>query len=526
MTEVRYGGKMTPNPQAAAAPAGTDDVLDLSRHRLSDIAERTASRSERCLKYFGFPAGILAFLAIYYMERPAGLSGAGQTVMACFAMALVWWVSEPIPTHLTSLVLMAMLVFTGSWAEDDVLGVLGYSVVWLNVLAFILSSMLVKTQLAKRMALSLIVRWGGSSGRVLLAFFALNLLLAAFIPATAARAAMMLPILLAVARIYGASGEAPNNFGRVLTLQNLQAVDFGSSAFMTGSNANLIAVAFIMSMAGERVYYTDWLFANLPVVVVAMLVSWYIGPRLVFRLPPEQTRPVVAGGIEVLRGKLQEMGPVSAGEWRAVVIFGLVILLWVTDKLHMAVFGFEITAVMAAFIGAVIALAPRIGLLKWNEADIPWHLMLFSCGAYAGGLALNDTGAARWLVGSLFAKLNIGPGIGFWPVYCVVIAINMFSHIFFTSKTMRTLIFIPFVIATAQTLGFDPLWLALPVAFTIDWVIVLPINAKPNVIFYSTGQYSVIDSIKYGLIMTTVGTVLLIVAGFTWFRVLGVTPRW
>jgi di/tricarboxylate transporter len=201
-----------------------------------------------------------------------------------------------------------------------------------------------------------------------------------------------------------------------------------------------------------------------------------------------------------------------------------VIVLWVTDRLHMRMFGFEVTAVMAAFLGAMIALAPKLGLLKWGEADIPWHLMIFSAGAYAAGLALNDTGAARWLVSLLFDRLHIGPGVGFWPVYCIVIAVNMFSHIFFTSKTMRTLIFIPFVIAIAQTLGFHPLALALPAAFTIDWVITLPINAKPNVIQFSTGQYSVLDSLKYGLVMTAVGTLLLIVAGFTWFRLLGITP--
>ena len=508
----------------AAGNDRTDELLDLSRQRLSQIAEKTPSPSERWMRYLGLPLGIAAFLALYYMPTPAGLTGAGQVVIACFALALVWWVTEPIPTHLTSLVLMALLVFFNGWGEEDVLRTLGYSVIWLNVLAFILASMLVKTNLAKRIALAIIVRWGHSAAQILLAFFALNLVLAAFIPATAARAAMLLPVLLVVARIYGASGDHPNNFGRNLFLQNVQGVDFGSSAYMTGSNANLIAVAFILSMAGERVYYTDWLFANLPVVAVAMLISWFIGPRLIFRLRPEQKRPVVSGGLERLQESLQAMGPVSTAEKKAILIFGLVIVLWVTDRLHMRMFGFEVTAVMAAFLGAVIALSPKIGLLKWGEADIPWHLMLFSAGAYAAGLALNDTGAARWLVGALFDRLNIGPGVGFWPVYCVVIAVNMFSHVFFTSKTMRTLIFIPFVIAIAQTLGFHPLALALPAAFTIDWVITLPINAKPNVIQFSTGQYSVLDSLKYGLAMTAVGTLLLIVAGFTWFRLLGITP--
>jgi solute carrier family 13 (sodium-dependent dicarboxylate transporter), member 2/3/5 len=501
-----------------------DDPLDLSSHRLSQAAEKIPTPSERWMKYLGLPLGILAFLALYYMPTPVGLTGAGQVVIACFSLALIWWITEPIPTHLTSLTLMAMLVFCNGWGEEDVLKVLGYSVIWLNILAFILASMLVKTNLAKRVALMLIVRWGKSPGALLLAFFVLNVVLAAFIPATAARAAMMLPILLVVAGIYGASSEHPNNFGRNLFLQNVQAVDFGSSAYMTGSNANIIAVAFILSMAGQRVYYTDWLFANLPVVVIAMFISWYIGPRLIFKLRPENKQPVVSGGVEKLGERLREMGPVSGGEKKAMLIFALVIGLWVTDRMHMTWFGFEVTAVMAAFLGALIALAPRLGLLKWSEADIPWHLMLFSAGAYAGGLALNDTGAARWLVGSLFERLNIHPGVGFWPVYCVVIVVNMFSHIFFTSKTMRTLIFLPFVITIAQTLGFKPLALALPAAFTIDWVITLPINAKPNVIQFSTGQYSVLDSLKYGLVMTTVGTLLLIIAGFTWFRLLGITP--
>ncbi len=513
-----------PSTPATSGPNGLDELLDLSRHRLSQVTERPPSASERWMRYLGLPLGILVFLLLYYAPTPAGLTGAGQVVIASFALALVWWITEPIPTHLTSLVLMVLLVFFNGWGEDDVLHTLGNSVIWLNVLAFILASMLVKTQLAKRMALMLVVRWGHSATQILLAFFVLNLVLAAFIPATAARAAMMLPILMVVAAIYGATREKPNQFGRNLFLQNMHGVDFCSSAYMTGSNANLIAVAFILSMAGERVYYTDWLFANLPVVALSMLASWYIGTHFIFRLSPEEKRPVVPGGLERLREKLVEMGPVSGAEKKAMAIFGVVILLWVSDRLHMRLFGFEVTAVMAAFLGAVIALTPRLGLLKWSEADVPWHLMLFSAGAYAGGLALNDTGAARWLVGSLFDRLHIGPGVGFWPVYIAVIVVNMFSHIFFTSKTMRTLIFIPFVIAIAQTLGFHPLALALPAAFTIDWVITLPINAKPNVIQYSTGQYSVLDSLKFGLVMTAVGALLLIVAGLTWFRVLGITP--
>lgn len=519
------------NPAAGTGTAAVhgndaelDDLLDLSKHKLSTVAERQPSGVERWMKYLGFPVGIGLFLLLYTMPTPVGLTGSGQAVLACFAMALAWWICEPVPTYVTSLLLMIALVLSGGWDQDHVLGVLGYDVIWLNVMAFILSSILVKTNLARRMALNLIIRFGHSAGPMLFAFIVLQLSLAPLIPATAPRAVMTLPLMLVVAAIYGSTSDKPNRFGRNLMLQNLLGINIFSAGFMTGSTANLIAISLILSLSGEKVFYTDWMFASLPVVLVTMAIAWFIGPKLLFRLKAEERRPVIPGGIEALRRQLARMGRISFPEKKAALIFGLVIFLWVTDRFHTAWFGFAIDPVLAAMIGAVITFLPKIGIIKWNEADIPWHLMLFSAGAYAGGMALDNSGAARWAIGNLFAYLNIGPGTNFWLVYVVIIAANMYAHIVFTSKTMRVIIMMPIVIAVAQQLNFPVLALALPAAFTTDWVITLPINAKPNVILFSTGQYSVLDNIKYGLIVSTIGVVVLTLAGMTWFRFLGIVP--
>jgi anion transporter len=509
---------------AAAANGGLDELLDLDRHKLAHVPERKANATERWMKYLGMPLGIAVFLLVFYMPLPPGLTASGQAVLACFALALVWWVSEPVPTYLTSLILMIALVFTDGWDQEHVLGVLGFDVIWLNVMAFVLSSILVKTALAKRLALNLIIRFGHNASKMLLAFIVLQLCLAPLIPATAPRAVMTLPLMMVVAAIYGSTSDKVNGFGRNLFLQNLLGVNIFSSGFMTGSTANLIAISLIMSLSGEKVFYTDWMFASLPVVLLTMLISWFFGPRLLIRLKPEERRPVIAGGIETLKRQLERMGRVSFNEKKAAAIFGLVIFLWITDRFHMAWFGFEINPVMAAMAGAVITFLPKIGIIKWNEADIPWHLMLFSAGAYAGGLALDNSGAARWAIDNLFRHLNIGSGTNFWVVYVIVIAANMYAHIFFTSKTMRVIIMMPIVIAVAQQLGFPVLALALPAAFTTDWVITLPINAKPNVIYFSTGQFSVLDNIKYGFVVSTLGVIILTLAGMTWFRFLGITP--
>lgn len=234
--------------------------------------------------------------------------------------------------------------------------------------------------------------------------------------------------------------------------------------------------------------------------------------------------PKITGGLDALKSQLSGMGPMSGAEKKGMLIFGTVVLLWATDRFHEAWFGVSISAVMAAMAGVIVALSPRIGILSWNDTDIPWHLLIFSAGAYAGGLALDNTGAARWAIQQVFDVLDIRPGMNFWVVYAAVIAVNMYAHFFFTSKTVRTVIMIPMVITLAQVLGLPVLALALPAAFTIDWVIGLPISAKPNLILFTTGQYSLLDQLKYSLVMTTIGVVLLIVAGMTWFRVLGIVP--
>ena len=508
----------------ATVDAQSDDPLDIDRYKLSLVVERAPGRVDRWMKRVGLPLGIVLFGLLFAIPLPAGLTPAGRAALASFALALAWWITEPIPTFVTSLVLMILLVLTGAWTEAKVLGVLGLDVIWLNVMAFVLSAILIKTHLAKRLALLLLVRFGRRAGTTLLALLIVQLALAPLIPATAARAVMTLPLLLVVAAIYRSTAQAPTNFGRNLFLQNLCGINIFSSGFMTGSTANLMAVGFILTLGGTRVYYTDWMFANLPVALVAMGIAWWIGPHLLMPVAPEDAAPRLPGGIDSLREQLARMGKLSGLEKRGLAIFAFVVFLWVTDRFHVGWFGIGISAVVAAMIGAVIALAPRIGILSWNDTDIPWHLLIFSAGAYAGGLALDDSGAARWAIERVFNGLHLGRDMPFWTVYTVVIAVNMYSHFFFTSKTMRTIIMIPMMIGIAQHLGYPPVSLALPAAFTIDWVIGLPISAKPNVILFTTGQYSVLDQLKYSVVMTTVGVVLLVVAGMTWFRVLGITP--
>ena len=498
-------------------------LLDMEKMTLSSKVRPAQSRSEGWMRYLGFPGGIALFLLVFYLPPGAGLSAAAQAGAACFALALVWWVTEPFPTYVTSLVLMFLLLTTRTSAAKPIMDVLGMEVIWLNLLAFILSSMLVKTRVAKRAALLLIVKFGRKASWALLAFVILQLALAPLIPATAARAVMTLPLMVVVAAIYGSTEANPNPFGRNMFLLNLAGISVLSSISMTGSSANLIAVGFIQSMGGHRVYYMDWMRVGLPIAVLTMLLMWILGQKLVFRIPREQQLPQLEGGLGLVEEQYRAMGPLTFAEKKALAIFGLVLFLWMTDIFHMKWFGVEISAPFAALLGAVIVLMPKWGILTWAEADIPWHLLIFSAGAYAGGLALDDTGAAEWGIRMLFGGMDL-KAVPFGVAYTVIIAVMMYSHLLTTSKTVRTIIMIPIIITMAKALGWSPVSLALPAALCIDWVVGLPISGKPNVILFATNQYSVMDNFKYGFLVCTIGVILLVLSAATWFHWIGLTP--
>jgi anion transporter len=343
--------------------------------------------------------------------------------------------------------------------------------------------------------------------------------LSAFISATTAKAAILLPIFMVVSAVYGArGGDNKNNFGRNVVLQNLFYINIGASGFLTGSGANLLAAALITGATGVDIFFADWMKANFVVALLLMFIGYVVATRIFFPLKKEERIPQIAGGMDRLREELSKLGKPDIQEIKSAVLFVSILVLWSTDKYH----GISPTAV--AFMGAVIALMPRIGIVKWNDVDIPWHLMLFSAGAYTLGAGFKQTDLPSISVNALFDAMGFGEGTPFWVLYLSLTFAMAFSALFFQSKTMRTMIFVPIAIGVANRFGINVISLALPVAFLIEHVYMLPFNSKPAALLYETDQYSMTDSFRFGASMLVIGWLVNILMGETWYRFLGITP--
>lgn len=521
------------------------DPLDMHNYRIEKLPKRKKGGIEKWLAIIGPILAILAFILFGFVIElpflqdieanslvskeamkafdtlgPKGFTRINHLMLSIFLASIILWMTEAIPNYLTSLILIVGLVLTGVLSEKESYAQLGHPVMWLNIMSFVLASMLVATGVAKRFALWFILKFGKSAGSIFMSFIVINIVLSAFISATTAKAAILLPIFMVIAAIYGARGGANrNNFGRSIVLQNLVYINVGASGFLTGSGANLLAAALIGGAIGGSIYFTDWAMAMLPMMVGIMLIAYILAMKVFFPLSPEERTPQIEGGMERLKQEYKKLGTITLQEVKSIVIFALILGFWSTDRLH----GISPTAV--AFVGAIVALLPRIGIINWNEVDIPWHLMLFSAGAYTLGAGFAATDLPSISVNAFFNHLGIGNNTPFWVLYLMLTAVMIFSALIFQSKTMRAMIFIPIAIGVAQRFGFSIVSLALPVAFMIEHVYVLPFNSKPAALLYETDQYSLTDTFKYGFTIMVIAWVLNIAAGETWFRILGITPN-
>lgn len=518
------------------------DPLDMNNYRIEKLPKMQKSGMEKWMAIIGGPLAILVFILIYWVIdipflNTLSVDGLDTTAMArfellgyeafikinyamlaIFAASIVLWITEAIPNYLTSLLVIFGIVVLGVTTEKTAFAQLGHPVMWLNILSFILASMLVKTQVAKRFALWFMVRFGKSAGWIIFSFIIINVVLSAFISATTAKAAILLPIFMVIAAIYGAEGGKRNNFGRNLVLQNLFQINVGASGFLTGAGSNLLAAALMAGALGGRIFsYQDWFVAGFPLAMILIFIAWFVGSKLIFPLKEEEKVPQIDGGMQRLKDELQKMGKMDLQEYKAIAIFVIVLILWATDKQH------GISQTTVAFAGAIVALLPKIGIVNWNEVDIPWHLMLFSAGAYALGVGLDATGLPRTIVDVSFAGLGITEATPFWAIYLILTFLMLFSALIFQSKTMRTLIFIPIALGVEQQFGFPPLSLAFPVALLNNHVYVLPFNSKPAALLYTTDQYSWSDTFKFGFTMMVIAWGMIIIWGETVLRWLGYT---
>ena len=439
----------------------------------------------------------------------AALSREALRTLGCAWLMAWWWIGSGLPLAVPSLIPLALFPLLGILDSKAAAQPYAHRMVLLLLCGFLLALAVEKWNLHRRVALSVLVRFGRSPGLLVGTVMAITACLSMWISNTATTL-MMLPIVLALVHSAGdenEDGAANVRFGQLMLLALAYSASIGGMATPVGTPPNLIFASVFADQfpLAAEIDFAAWMRIGVPAALLMLGTSWILLTRFLLPLPGEYR----LGDRGALQSRLQSLGSPSAAEWRVAVGFLITCLLWVFRKkigLPPAVHDSTIAAGMVIVFFLVPSGASKgqpKRLLEWSDSrDLPWGLLLLFGGGIALSAAFKTSGLTSWM-GSRLEFLTDLHVVVMIAGLCLVV--TMLTEI--TSNTATTALILPVLAATAVSTGVDPLLLMVPATLAASCAFMLPVATAPNAIVVGSGAVDQAAMVRTGLVLNVVGII-------------------
>lgn len=423
-----------------------------------------------------------------------GLSVAMAITAAVTVTCVLWWVFEPVPIPVASLLPLAVLQISGVLDKQQVAQAYGSPLILLLLGGFILSKAMEKSGAHRRMALAMISLCGGSSSRQLVLGFMIAAAMLSMWVSNTATTLMLLPVAIAILE----KNNDPH-LALPLMLGIAYAASIGGIGTPIGTPPNLVFMQVFEAQTGTTISFTQWMSWGLPVVVVMVpLAGLWLTRSLTYK-----------GGFQ-----LPAVGRWRPEERRVMAVFILTALAWITRQepfggwsewfdLHSA------NDASVALLAVVLMFALPNGrgekLLDWETAaTIPWGVLLL----FGGGICLAkgfEVSGLSALVGDGLAELVT------WPVILMMLAICLGVTFLTeaTSNTASTLLLMPVLAVAGLAVNMDIRWLMVPAAMSASCAFMLPVATAPNSIVFGSGYVQTQQMAREGVALNVAGAVVI-----------------
>lgn len=416
---------------------------------------------------------VVAVLAALFVAGPA-LTGPAMATIAVFGLAVWFWVFTPISDTYVALGAAVILALLGVSDASVLFSSLGDDTMWLLIAAFIIAAGIASSGLATRAAAFMLT--GARGPRSLVHLVTAALTATAFaVPATSGRAALAIPVFLALAAVLAHRPQLV----RMLSLLFPTVILLSAVASLIGAGAHLITSQMLVTAGYPGFDYAGWLIYGLPLAIV----SSHLAAELVLWLftDGEERGTPLSVSLESFDevGEAPVTGPPTVAQTRGATLLLVMVVLWSTEALH------GVAPALVALLGALVVTSPRFGGISLGTGlkNVPWNLLLFMAATVSLGEALTGSGAAsalaEWLLGPI-------PADSIWagPVFVVaVIVLSALSHLVIQSRSARSAVLIPIVVSLAPQMGVNPVAVALISTAAAGVCHTLPSSAKPVTMF-------------------------------------------
>lgn len=408
----------------------------------------------------------------------------------------IWWVTEVVPIPFASLIPFIFLPALGVIDFKEASSAFGSHVIILLLGAFLLAKGLESSEVHKRIAFNIIRLIGGTSAfRIVFAFMAASAILSMWISNTATVLALI-PVATAVAL------SANNHkFAVVLLLGLAYSASIGGVGTLIGTPPNVIFASVFEATAGYEYGFVEWMKIGIPVVLVTIPVVALVLTR----------------GISLSHSiSLPESKQWSKAEKNAITVFLVIACLWVFRKhpfggwaelTGMSDVGDATIALFGALMMALIKGDNQKPVLTWDKAKtIPWDMLIL----FSSGICLAKGFAASGLSELIGQSMS---GVFDLPLllllFALCLSLSFLTEV--TSNTATATLFMPILASVAIQKGIPIELIMIPAVISCSFAFCLPVATAPNSIVFASGQLTIKDMARHGVVLNFVGAAIVAV---------------
>jgi solute carrier family 13 (sodium-dependent dicarboxylate transporter), member 2/3/5 len=425
---------------------------------------------------------------------------AGQRAIVITLITIVLWTTEALEPGVTALLSVTLLALTG--AADGMRAALqGFAnpVPYFLVGVLTMGVAVVRSGLAERLARAILER---ARGRGLVVYLQLVLafpVLTFVLPSATTRSGILIHIYDEVFALAAVPRGADVAKAVMLALSSINRL--ASTALLTGGITPVMSAAIIGGLS-----WTGWF--------VLMAVPYYtimvLGGVLTWALYRRGFAPRLPA-LEPARRR-----PLSGLQWRTIGVILAASALWLTDAWH------HLDPALPALLAFVALLVPRFGPLVWADLErgVGWANVFVIAASISLAHVLGASGAAAWLARGLVGGL---PALGGGPLGTVML-------LMLGATALRALVpnisgflalALPIAMSVGRQSGLNPLVCALVVMITGDAVVYYAAQSTSALVIYERGHVSAGEILRFGLWMTLVAWVAIVVVALPWWTAVG-----
>lgn len=450
------------------------------------------------------------------LSPPAGLSREAQIVLTMTVVAVILFVTEPVPLPTVALLIICGEVFilgndsskvAKSLMTDSVLFIMG---------SLMLAVAVVKQKLDKRIAWLIVRMTGTRTSRIAFGITAVSGLLASFIGEHTV-AAMMLPVGMTLIALTSEDPRKVRNLAAVL----LFSISYGCSIAGIGTPSGGARNAIMIGYWREFFYdptnpethrflidYMTWMLYAYPMFLIQIPIVTGI---LLWTFRPEYRD--ISRAVVKLRAQIDKEGPMKTKDWMSVAIFFAVLIGWITIS---GKYGMGTVAVAGA---AVFLIA---GLVKWEDVNsgVNWGVVLLYATAISLGVQMEATGAAKWVAETFLRALEpLGAhdGIGLWAAVAALTTAVTNTM----SNGAAVAVLGPIVLKLSVAAGESPIVIGFITAISSAFAYLTVVGTPACTIVYASGYLKTTDFLVVGWKMVLASIVVMLLAASVYWPLLG-----